>query len=385
MTSGASSILRSVLELLTTTRSVSGSEGVLAEKLADFARSYGLSASTTYISPGRPNTTIEWVRGSGPSLLFSAHLDMLKPPSPRPWRPFLRGDHYFGEGVNNMKAALAAMIAAAVELRDTTAVTGRIVILAAMGEIDTLGRGTVAALTSGLRADAAINGEPTDLRVLLRHAGVARFTVAVRGRSAHVTQREQGLNAIPALAGAVASLDTSILSQRGSPEFEDLPMLNVGFIRGGSAASMLAETAQAEIDVRWSPGMSPGVVEQDIERHVRQTVGSDFGVTVTQVGPPKFYSPPPLNSDPGSLVVRAVAAAHREVVGSPPLVGSWSPLVRYGSDAPHLVAAGIPTCVYGPGRAMDINAVQERILIADVLTAAKVYARAGADLLGSPG
>jgi len=375
------SILRNALELLTATRSVSGAEGLLAEQLAEFTRENGLLATTTYIAPGRPNVIIEWSRGSGPTLLFSAHLDMLKPPSQRPWAPFLQDGNFFGEGVNNMKAALAAMIAASVDIRDTTAVSGRVVILAAMGEIDTLGRGTVAALDSGLRADAAINGEPTDLRVLLRHAGVARFVIAIRGRSAHVTQREQGHNAIPALAQALSSLDESVFTEPGSPEFEDIPMLNIGIIRGGRASSMLAERAIAEVDVRWSPGMSTATIRRDIARHCHDVIGEDFGLSVTQVGRPKFYSPPPLDNAAGSQIVQAVVSAHREVVGSMPLVGSWSPIVRYGSDAPHLVTAGIPTCVYGPGRAMDINAVQERIPFGDVTTAAAVYARAGAHVL----
>jgi acetylornithine deacetylase/succinyl-diaminopimelate desuccinylase-like protein len=204
----------------------------------------------------------------------------------------------------------------------------------------------------------------------------------VRGKTAHVTQREQGRNAISAIAKSLTGLDESILSQRGSPLFEELPILNVGVVRGGNSASMLAGEATAELDLRWSSGMRPGVARQDIERHVRRAVGSQFGVEVTEIGRPKFYSPRPLEIDPDWQVVKAVANAHEQVVGSAALIGSWSPLVRYGSDAPHLLSAGIPTCVYGPGRAMDINAEREHILFSDVITAAEVYARAGVELLG---
>jgi acetylornithine deacetylase/succinyl-diaminopimelate desuccinylase-like protein len=54
-------------------------------------------------------------------------------------------------------------------------------------------------------------------------------------------------------------------------------------------------------------------------------------------------------------------------------VGTLEPQVFFGTDASHLLAAGIPTAIYGPGRVADINAVEESIAVEDVLHAARVY------------
>ncbi len=75
--------------------------------------------------------------------------------------------------------------------------------------------------------------------------------------------------------------------------------------------------------------------------------------------------------------------------GAAPRVGPLIPQVFFGTDASHLLRAGIPTVIYGPGKVDDINQPDESIAVADFLTAAKVYylsalAICGEDRGGAP-
>ena len=72
-------------------------------------------------------------------------------------------------------------------------------------------------------------------------------------------------------------------------------------------------------------------------------------------------------------VVEAVAESHAAIMGRPAKVGTLFPQVFYGTDASHLLHAGIPTVIYGPGKVADINVPNESMAIADFLAAARVY------------
>jgi acetylornithine deacetylase len=375
--------LLDTLELLCGTRSPPGKEAALALALADHARARGFETAVTRVTRDRPNVVIQTGGEGQRSLMFNAHLDMQVPPSPMPTTPRLQLPWFYGEGVNNMKAGLAAMLAALDGYRQSGG-SGRLVVLAACGEIDALGLGTTAALRSGLTADAAINGEPTGLQVVLRHAGIARFRIVAVGRGAHLSQRPRGANAVVAIAQVVSGLNESVLSSESSDLFPGLPMLNVGIIHGGIHASMLAESAYAEVDVRWAPPMTQTSIRRDLEAYVSHlSLEHGVGIKIQRIGRPRLFAGAPFVSRPEWPVVRCVEQAHREVVGAPAMVGSWLPMTAYGSDAPHLVSAGIPTCMYGPGTSEASNLEDERIAWDDVLTAARVYELAAQTFLTS--
>jgi acetylornithine deacetylase len=377
--------LREALDALVSVPSSSGSEAAITSAFAALCRDAGLEPTLGPV-PGRAdNVVASKTRGAGPTILLNGHLDTLPVPATGwtrdPYRPAVIGDRYHGAEVNNMKAALAAMLAA-VRGMDARQWAGTITLMGVVGECDTLGIGTTTALRAGVHGDAAINGEPTDLSVLLRHAGVIQLRIAATGRSAHVSQRSQGHNAIDDLARALASLDESVLTFLADDRYPGLPTLNVGAIGGGGLPSMLADDAWADVDVRTVPGMTAESVRADMALFLGSVGPAAYPMRVELRSAPAFMNPPAFLADPGSAVVQAVAAAHLAIVGQEVRMAAERPQVFFGSDASHLAASGIPTCIYGPGRAEDINVPDESIEWADVVTAAAVYEEALARLLG---
>ncbi len=79
---------------------------------------------------------------------------------------------------------------------------------------------------------------------------------------------------------------------------------------------------------------------------------------------------PPVTLDEGHSGVQALASAHAAVVGSAATFAMWPSV----SDAGWLADAGIPTVIYGPGQLEHAHAVDESILIDELVSAAQVYA-----------
>src|SRR3990172_10786761 len=99
-------------------RSFSGVEQECAEFLADFMRRAGLEARLQEVEPGRCNA-IGVVRGSGggQSLMLNGHTDIDPVPENYgrdPWTFSREDGRLYGHGIQNMKAADAAMVMAAV-------------------------------------------------------------------------------------------------------------------------------------------------------------------------------------------------------------------------------------------------------------------------------
>jgi acetylornithine deacetylase len=361
--------------------SVSGEERAISAWTAAWLRGRGFDTAEQEVLPGRTNVIATLATGRpGPRLLFNGHLDNLPVPAGITRDPFdaaVVGDRLYGGEVNNMKGAVGGMMAAMVALRaHRDLLCGEVVLSAVIGECEALGLGTSHALEHGLTADCCINGEPTDLAVMTAHSGVTQLTVTVTGRSAHVSQREAGVNAIEKLVALLPGFTEGCLTFTPHADFPGLPTLNVGVIRGGSLPSMLAAEAEAGIDVRTVPGMTPDSVLADLRRVVEAAAARDpsLKAELRLRQRPAFVQQYPFHVAREAPIVQAVAGAHRRLTGAAPRVGTLFPQVFYGTDASHLSHAGIPTAIYGPGKVTEINVPDESCAVADLLQAARVYA-----------
>lgn len=380
--------LTRIVSALCAHSSVSGTEGRIGDWVAAELGRIGLQVLCQEVLPDRFNVlgTLDTGR-PGPTLLFNGHIDTLPVPSGYtrpPFEPFVSGGRLYGAEINNMKGAVGAMIATMGQLcRIKERLCGRIVLSAVMAECDTLGLGTLHMLESGIRADFAINGEPTDLRIMTRHVGVTQIRIRASGVPVHVCRKGEGPNAVHALIPALAALDERCLTYSPHQDFPGLPSLNIGYVQGGIMASMHADSAEALVDVRTVPGMTPDSVLADIKGAIERagTATADVHpVTAELLDRPAFCQQHPFLVEPSETVVQAIAAAHRKVLDEEPYIGPLFPQVYFGTDASHIARAGIPTVIYGPGKVEEINVADESMPVADIVDTARVYALAAAAL-----
>jgi acetylornithine deacetylase len=246
----------------------------------------------------------------------------------RPHEPRVEDGRLYGRGAFDMKAGLAAAMLAAASLRG---LAGDVVV-AAVADEEAAGAGTKALLASGLRADAAIVTEPTDLDVAIAHKGYTGFSIETTGRAAHGSRPERGIDAI-ALMGPVL-VELAALAERlrtgAGHRLLGPGSLHASLIEGGQEYS--SYPAHCILTGEWRS--LPGESAADVERELRELVarsGVDAELRL-------LLSGDSFEVDEHEEIVRLVLGhAGTAIVGVP-----------YWADSALLGAAGIPTVLFGP-------------------------------------
>ena len=350
--------------------SVSGDEEKLARFIAGWLSDRGVQAELQVAAEGRPNVIGRLPGAAGElGLTLNGHIDMGEPydGAETPYSPAIREGWLCGAAVSNMKAAVAAMAAALVAVdRSGVPLQRDLVLTGVVGECDEFGLGTKAAIASGLDSGYAICGEPTKLEIRLIHVGLYQFRVHVEGVAAHQKERDRGRNAIEDAAKMLPFLDEDALRFDEHPVL-GRPQLLVGQISGGVLPMATAPSCTMTGDVRIVPGMTEVSITQDLAAMLDRAKERIPGLRASLE--PLRYSHP-FEMDEGSPIVRAVAEAHREIRGELP---TFDRSRQMGvTDSSHLVQAGIPTALYGPG--MFSMLAEDRVRVDDMIDAAQIYA-----------
>ncbi|MES9882808.1 MAG: acetylornithine deacetylase, partial [Sedimenticola sp.] len=109
---------------------------------------------------------------------------------------------------------------------------------------------------------AVIIGEPTDMRIVNAHKGIAEFITTVNGHEGHSSQIDKGVSAVMVAARLVTFLEEMMAGNRAdasadSPFDPPFTTIHVGTIRGGTAINIISRHCEFNWDVRTVPGDTP--------------------------------------------------------------------------------------------------------------------------------
>lgn len=355
-------------------------EGELARFVAGWCAEQGLAVRWLESVPGRPSVIVTAEgSGGGRSLLLNAHLDTVGVSGmAEPFAPTVRDGRMYGRGVMDMKASLAACLSTLAHARGQ-GLRGDVVLTAvADEEHDSIGtRETLADLSkTGVRVDAAIVTEPSDLDIHVAHRGFSVFTVELEGKASHTSRPEAGVNALVHLGRLLASVEREAAALRSRPPH---PLLAHGSLQpvlanGGHELFTTPAQARLTLERRTLPGESPSVVEAELEALLEELASSDptfKARCVTEV------AREPFEAVSGSEIERVLSAAVEAVCGTPPkLLGA-----PYWTDAALVAQAGIPTLLLGPVGG-GIHQVDEWVDLASVADLHEVLNRVVEDFCG---
>ncbi|MEU1514774.1 ArgE/DapE family deacylase [Streptomyces sp. NPDC005811] len=320
--------------------------------------------------------------GDGPTLILQGHVDVVPPGDPAAWDgdpfvPRLTGGLVHGRGACDMKAGLAAQLAALAAVRAAgVRLRGRVAVHFVVGEEDG-GIGAFGTLRRGYGGDACVIAEPTGGTVITANAGALTFRLTVPGRAAHASSREAGVSAIDAylpLHRALARLEGD-RNRDPDPLLAEYPIpysLSVGTLRSGDWASSVPDTLVAEGRLGVRLGEDPALARAALERCVAEACADDpwlreHPATVTWPG--------------GQFASGRLAAGHplRDAVAEAyaDATGAARPRERgatYGSDLRHYTGAGIPTLQFGPGDIGVAHSAREHVSVREVTDAARTFA-----------
>jgi acetylornithine deacetylase len=331
-------------------------EAKIAAFVARWARDNGLEAEVLEGTPGRPSVLVR-ARGTGGGRthLLCGHIDTVGVEGmAAPHEVRVDGDRLHGRGAYDMKAGVAAALAACREAA-TAGLAGDVVVVAVADE-EHASIGVQEALRA-VRADAAVVTEPTEMELAVAHKGFVWIEIEVPGRAAHGSRPHLGEDAIvkagPILV-ALGELDAALaaathpLLGRGS--------VHASVIAGGTELSSYPARCVIGVERRTLPGETGAGVEEEIARLIAGTGATQRTLLVRE----------PFEIARDHPFVGEVAAAGRDALGAaPPIAGA-----SYWADAAFIAAAGIPTVLFGPG-GEGAHAIEEWVSVRDTEAVAR--------------
>jgi acetylornithine deacetylase len=346
-------------------------EREIAEYVGAAMSSVGAEVHYYEPRPGRVSVVAR-LRGSKPgrSLMLNAHADTVDAGGmDDPFAGEIRNGRVHGRGAFDMKGGLAAMMGAMKALAAAGRPHAGEVLLAAVADEEYASLGTEDILRH-YRPDAAIVTEPTALDVCVAHKGFAWFQVTTRGRAAHGSRFDLGVDANMRMGRVLADLDVleQDLRARAPHPLVGPPSLHAATLAGGSGLSTYAASCRLQIERRTIPGENREAVANEIREILRRQVERD---ALFQADLEVLLVREPFEVPLSAGIVTALTEASTAVLGRRPAYVGQTPWM----DAALLAAAGAETVVMGPA-GEGAHAKEEWVDLASVHQLARCLAEA---------
>jgi acetylornithine deacetylase len=312
--------------------SPTGQEAAVVEFVSRWLVAREWNVTIQEVTPGRSNVWATRAASAGKDgVTLSTHLDTVTPHVP----PRRDGDRLYGRGACDAKGIAAAMLTAA----DRLVARGerRVGLLFLVGE-EHGSDGARAANRLPTMSRFLINGEPTESHLATGAKGSLRVTLRTRGREAHSAYPALGASAIEPLLTLLPRISALVLP---SDPILGGTTVNVGIIRGGTAANIIPGQAEAEMMFRLVGDVAP--VKQAIEQCVGDAAEIEYG---SYIPAQRFHVVPGFTAAP----------------------------VAYTSDIPLLSRWGTPL-LFGPGSIHVAHTPDEYIDLTELRASVDAYER----------
>ena len=319
-------------------------------------------------------------------LYFSGHYDVVPAQDPGQFKPFVKGNNLFGRGSSDMKSGLAAMIYAAMAVRDRGVKLDGQIGLVFVPDEETAGRrGSFFLQESGLLGQKGIGmltPEPTGGIVWNANRGAITLKITVNGKPAHVGRQFDGVNAFEAmtnLAGKLAELKKEV--ELRTTAFEIQPqaakhsiLMLGGQSAGGTNFNVVPESCWFTVDRRINP-------EEDLQSEKARLLslinqaspaGCATEIEILQEAP---SAGTPTNTQLGTALANNV----ERVTGTAPRFELCPGLL----ETRFYAARGLPAYAYGPGLLTVSHGPNEFVPMENVADTAIIYALTALDMLAA--
>lgn len=306
--------------------------------------------------------------GTKSGLLFACHTDVVGPGEMK-WKnkPFQGVEidgRIYGRGSADMKGGITAIVTAITQIVESrTKLEGDIIFAATAGEeTDSCGAKRFIQNSGGQLDELAgvVVTEPTDFEVVTAHRGMLWLQIATKGKAAHGSTPELGVNAISSMNTVLNALANFKLHSKPHKLLGDCSM-SVNTISGGKAINAVPDKCTIEIDIRTVPTQNQKDIVSDFEEILAKL----------KQGNPKFEAEVSVIREVGALETDVESKFVKEfcsVVGA-----SKTKAVGFTTDGPFLAELGAPVVIFGPGKPEVCHKPNEYIEISDLEKAVEYY------------
>ena len=314
------------------------------DELAEWCEAAGFMVEHMAIPdhPGKFNLVAS--AGSGPDgLVLAGHTDTVPCDSELwtsdPFRLTERDGRYYGLGTSDMKGFFALILEAVRDI-DLSTLKRPLVLLATADEESSM-CGAKSLLDANRRLGRhAVIGEPTGMKPIRMHKGIAMEAIRLTGKSGHSSDPRLGNNAMEGMhrvLGELLAWRTELQQRYHNPLFAvDVPTLNLGHIHGGDNPNRICGHCELHFDIRPLPGMRLDELRGELDRRMGALLAQS-GLRFERY--PLFEGIPAMETPAAADIVRAAEQ----------LTGHSADAVAFGTEGPYLNDLGMQTIILGPG------------------------------------
>lgn len=306
-----------------------------------------------------------------PNFCYAGHTDVVPPGNMAHWThdPYagvIEDGQLWGRGAADMKASIAAFVAAASNAINAGTVKGSLSLLITGDEEGVAINGTKKVLdwlrARGETIDLCLVGEPTNPDALgdmikIGRRGSLHGHLTVHGTQGHVAYPHRAHNPIPDMVKLLAALDAEPLDA-GNAHFEPSNLEIIDVHVGNEAANVIPGEAQARFNIRFNSDWTPESLRAELTRRL-ESAGVGYTVDWWLSGD-SFLTPPCALSD-------AVADAAEAVTGRRPELSTTG-----GTSDARFIKDMCPVVEFGlVGQTM--HKVDEHVAVADIEALTAIY------------
>lgn len=303
---------------------------------------------------------------------FIGHLDTVPVPDESNWiyPPFdgvMEEGYMYGRGSSDMKGGVTAMILTALNFIENNITPSHTIKFIFTADEESGGIGVQALRDKGLLEDITkvFITEPSDEQIGICEKGALWLNIYVKGKSAHGSKPELGINAIEKLYEYTNKLrDTLNLDEShyllGKPSFA------ITLIRGGVKTNIIPEEAKASVDIRTIPGFDHDEILKKAfaigKNMEEENAGMSIDIQVEN-------NRPPLTIDEEDSFIKDIVKIYEKLSYPVEFKG-----INFYTDASQLIPFhNIPFVILGPGEENMCHQRNERIKIESIIRMTKFY------------
>ncbi|MEM8773915.1 MAG: succinyl-diaminopimelate desuccinylase [Pseudomonadota bacterium] len=357
--------------------SVTPEEGGALVLLQDLLTEAGFNV-TRVDRNGVANLYARWgVLDAKRSFGFNGHTDVVPVGDETHWQfpPFSAQEHdahIWGRGATDMKSAVAAFAAAAMDFVQETPPEGAVILAITGDEEGDAIDGTTALLdwmqANGESMDVCLVGEPTcpdsmgEMAKIGRRGSLSAF-ITIKGVQGHSAYPHLAKNPLPAMAWLVDHLSSEELDQ-GTKHFDPSSLAVVNVDTGNPTTNVIPAECSATINIRFNDAHSGASLSDWLKEqldHVAEKFDVRTGMDI-KISGESFVTPP------GALSELVCNAVEQETGVTPVLSTSG------GTSDARFIKDHCPVIEFGlVGKTM--HQVDERVEVAQIETLKSIYSR----------
>ncbi len=351
----------------------------LAKYLEEECKKLGFETKIYPLDDNRHNIIVSFGDGER-DIVLSGHLDTVPVGDLSNWKyPPLEATEengrLYGRGTVDMLGGVATLIGVMELLHRMNIKFNHKIVFAGTADEEVGMHGAFHLQEKGIMADAdcLIITEATALRIGIAEKGPYWMRLHVKGKSAHGSMPEVGINAIEGACVGINHLKEII--PETEHELLGRTTVNIGIIKGGEKINIVPDECYVDCDFRLIPGVNHKEFDLKVKKlmtHLSEEYPCKYSHEI-------LHTIPALNTKSDIPIIQNLLKWSNKIANHP-----LEPIgLAYATDAAALIPPrDIPFAIIGGGSPSMLHQDNEYVEIAELIDAAKIIAGAIIDTFG---